>query len=66
MMTPLRRATGGGDQEKFACLCPATAKNISGAPSGTENSKTIIINVHIASLQSNSHTSLSSSRGKYL
>ena len=66
MMTPLCRATGGGDQEKFTCLCPATAKNISGAPSGTENSKTIIINVHIASLQINSHTSLSSSRGKYL
>ena len=43
MMTPLRRAIGGGDQEKFACLCPATAKNISGAPSGTENSKTIIL-----------------------
>ena len=52
MMTPLRRATAGGDQEKFTCLCPATATNISGAPSGTENSKTI--NVHIASLLSNS------------
>ena len=34
MMTPLRWVTGGGDQEKFTCLCPATASNISGAPSG--------------------------------
>ena len=32
MMTPL--GTGGGDQEKFTCLCPATASNISGVPSG--------------------------------
>ena len=54
MMTPLRRATAGGDQEKFTCLLPATATNISGAPPGTENSKTI--NVRIASLQINSGT----------
>ena len=33
-MTPLRRATGGGDQEKFTCLSPAAATNISGAPAG--------------------------------
>ena len=35
MMTPLRRITAGGDQEKFTCLCPATAANISGTPVGT-------------------------------
>ena len=34
MMTPLRWVTGGGDQEKFTCLCPATASNISGMPPG--------------------------------
>ena len=34
MMTPLRRATGGGDQEKVTCLSPASATNISGAPAG--------------------------------
>ena len=34
MMTPLCWVTGGGDQEKFTCLCPATASNISGVPSG--------------------------------
>ena len=33
-MTPLRRATGGGDQEKFTCLSPAAATNISGKPAG--------------------------------
>ena len=33
-MTPLRRATGGGDQEKFTCLSPAAATNITGAPAG--------------------------------
>ena len=41
MMTPLRRVTAGGDQEKFTCLCPATATNISGTPAGAGNSKTI-------------------------
>ena len=39
MMSPLRWVTGGGDQEKFTCLCPATASNISGAPLGTERQK---------------------------
>ena len=43
MMTPLRRVTAGGDQEKFTCLCPATATNISGTPAGAGNSKTIKI-----------------------
>ena len=38
MMTPLRRATRGGDQEKFTCLCPATASNISGTPEGAGRS----------------------------
>ena len=33
-MTPLRRATGGADQEKVTCLSPASATNISGAPAG--------------------------------
>ena len=46
MMTPLRRATAGGDQEKFTCLSPATATNISGAPSGTEQQD----NNHVALL----------------
>ena len=40
MMTPLRRVTGGGDQEKTTSLCPATASTISGAPAGAGNSKT--------------------------
>ena len=31
MMAKLCWVTGGGDQEKFTCLCPATASNISGA-----------------------------------
>ena len=34
MMTPLRRASGGGDQEKVTCLSPGAATNISGAPAG--------------------------------
>ena len=33
-MTPLRRATGGGDQEKFTCLSPTAATNISEKPAG--------------------------------
>ena len=33
-MTPLRRASGGGDQEKVTCLSPAAATNISGTPAG--------------------------------
>ena len=44
MMTPLRRVTGGGDQEKTTSLCPATASNISGAPAGAGNSKTNMYN----------------------
>ena len=32
MMTKLYWVTGGGDQEKFTCLCPKTASNISGVP----------------------------------
>ena len=36
MMTPFRWVTGGGDQENFTSLCPATAENISGDPDGTE------------------------------
>ena len=50
MMTPLRRATGGGDQEKFTCLSPASATNISGAPAGTavddNNMKWLALNVY--------------------
>ena len=34
MMSPLCWVTGGGDQEKFTCLCPAIPSNISGAPDG--------------------------------
>ena len=37
MMTKLCWVTGGGDQEKFTCLCPATASNISGACVGAVN-----------------------------
>ena len=33
-MIPLRRATGGGDQEKFTYLSPAAATNICGKPAG--------------------------------
>ena len=38
MMTKLCWVTGGGDQEKFTCLCPKTASNISGVPVGAVNS----------------------------
>ena len=44
MMTPLRRATGGGDQEKVTCLSPAAATNISGAPTGAEERTNTITN----------------------
>ena len=37
VMSPFCWVTGGGDQEKFTCLCPASASNISGAPVGTVN-----------------------------
>ena len=37
MMIPLRRVTGGGDQEKVICLCSASATNISGALVGAGN-----------------------------
>ena len=50
MMTPLRRATGGGDQEKVTCLSPAAATNISGAPAGTavddDNEKWLALNLY--------------------
>ena len=39
MMTPLCRVTTGGDHEKTTCLCPANTSNVSGAPSGAENSR---------------------------
>ena len=34
MMSPFCWVTGGGDQEKFTCLCPVTASNPSGVPDG--------------------------------
>ena len=37
MRTPLRWVTGGGDQEKLTCLCPASVTNISGEPLGAGN-----------------------------
>ena len=49
MMTPLRRATGGGDQEKVTSFSPAAATNISGAPAGTavdDNMKWLTLNVY--------------------
>ena len=57
MMTPLRWVTGGGDQEKFTCLCPETASNISGAPVGAVNT---LIYIHISrSFRKNKYTPLS-------
>ena len=60
-MTPLRRATGGGDQEKVTCLSPASATNISGAPAGTamddDNMKWLALkhNEHIYSYITHAH-----------
>ena len=42
MSTPLRWVTGGGDQEKLTCLCPASATNISGEPVGAGNNEDLL------------------------
>ena len=66
MMTPLCRVTAGGDQEKFTCLCPATATNISGTPAGTENSKSMKMLPLLTHIQPTIFTTFSGTRGQSL